>query len=111
MLDGRAREQRPKTGNIAATEMNIPLPINQAGGFVGGNPTSQYGVTVNKLHNFTGDFMDSAMMAAGTDVYASGKYTRNQGSVFLEKLANMAYGNPNEDFDVKTKPNIQILMC
>jgi hypothetical protein len=50
--------------------------------------------------------MDSAMMAAGTGVYANGGYTRNQ-DVFLQKLANMLYGSPNEDFDVKTKPNIK----
>ena len=82
------------------------MQSQQSGGYMQGSPTPQYGVTVNKLHNFPGDFMDSAMMAAGTGVYANGGYTRNQ-DVFLQKLANLFYGSPNEDFDVKTKPNIK----
>ena len=65
-----------------------------------GSPVPQYGVTVNKLKDFSGDFMDSAMAATAAGFFANGGYTRNQD--FLENyLAPIYSGIYDAARDVK----------
>jgi hypothetical protein len=50
-----------------------------------GSPVPQYGVTVNKLKDFSGDFMDSAMAATAAGFFANGGYTRNQEKGYINE--------------------------